>query len=634
EVRIITGTGNGILFTLRILRQGGRFIIKDFIELKGDYKGTLVERVKKLNESCYLDSIFAEYNLLRYASAVRDVDILYNNKKINESLALAGIARTSFGEVRIFRSDSRFRRVTRNHLFVEYPKPEEYLALIPRPYFQNLLPENFVIDLPKRMPLVRSRMTISDKEKNLPVVQKSLSSIAMEKVLNAFYKSGTIVPGLSEDYFSDEDMTDRAAVGSAARNIEDDGALITGGKSEQVDFSRYIILDGDSDSVKERKNRSLKYLMTFIGIPAAQGNLTTLAQIRNRVLEITQNNRSIQPEKVVTMLGLEGEGISKYVIDGVKRINNSHKRPPDTIVREDNDKALTDFALLTRTILALCGLTAARVSFYSNDKGLEIARFGNNKLEWNLHYAQRLVDGFAEILRGNGKNEEAFYEEILHIVTHEAAHSYDQGKSSHEGNEQIEGLFASRQHELLESFDKKMVNWESVVDRVKKTVESKPDGGNTLLQPNNFREMYEIWSKEESQANDQRNEKLKDGGQTGGIDFRSLPIVNQAMNELRAKMAVMPVEKDFNPDKELIQLQKMVKSEITPSAERIGHYVRAYCLKGEIAENREGILLCIASILRQEEAKSCATDPVLKDILVILEAQPNGLEKVVLSALN
>jgi hypothetical protein len=107
----------------------------------------------------------------------------------------------------------------------------------------------------------------------------------------------------------------------------------------------------------------------------------------------------------------------------------------------------------------------------------------------------------------------------------------------------------------------------------------------------------------------------------GGIDFRTLPIVTQAMSNLKlSTSSSLSLDKlqNINLNQELGDIQKMLKSGITPSTDRIKEYVASSCLKGDL--DIQKIVSCIANILRLEEEHCIQTDSVLRDILVVLES--------------
>jgi hypothetical protein len=112
----------------------------------------------------------------------------------------------------------------------------------------------------------------------------------------------------------------------------------------------------------------------------------------------------------------------------------------------------------------------------------------------------------------------------------------------------------------------------------------------------------------------------------GGIDFRSLPIVTQAIGNLHVNLSGATLQRlsNVNVDEELSQLQRMLSSGITPSTERIKEYIQASCAKGGFDKNK--IILCISDILRMEEESYASTEPMLRGILVVLESARSNQE--------
>ena len=106
----------------------------------------------------------------------------------------------------------------------------------------------------------------------------------------------------------------------------------------------------------------------------------------------------------------------------------------------------------------------------------------------------------------------------------------------------------------------------------------------------------------------------------GGIDFRFLPIVTQSMDSLKASIRSMPGNtlQRMNLAQEWSDIERLLNSGITPSAQRLKEYLAASCFKGNFDSDMEKIVSCISDILRMEEQSCCTTDPTLKDILVVL----------------
>ncbi|MDO8488691.1 MAG: hypothetical protein Q7S42_01055, partial [Candidatus Omnitrophota bacterium] len=120
----------------------------------------------------------------------------------------------------------------------------------------------------------------------------------------------------------------------------------------------------------------------------------------------------------------------------------------------------------------------------------------------------------------------------------------------------------------------------------------------------------------------------------GGIDFRFLPIVTQSMNNLKLSIqgqspagTVPEYYRRINLTQEWSDIERLVNSGITPSAERLKEYLASSVLRGNLDQDTaKRILSCITDILRMEEESCALTDPTLKDILVVLGSGRSGEE--------
>jgi len=109
----------------------------------------------------------------------------------------------------------------------------------------------------------------------------------------------------------------------------------------------------------------------------------------------------------------------------------------------------------------------------------------------------------------------------------------------------------------------------------------------------------------------------------GGIDFRNLPLVTQAVSNLSAGIVgslFLTRLNAVNLDSKWQEIEHLVSSGITPSGERIKEYLQASCYNGRVAQDKKQVVVCISNILRMEEERYVATEPVLRDILIVLES--------------
>jgi hypothetical protein len=130
----------------------------------------------------------------------------------------------------------------------------------------------------------------------------------------------------------------------------------------------------------------------------------------------------------------------------------------------------------------------------------------------------------------------------------------------------------------------------------------------------------------ESRDGGDSTKKATAAGQPGGIDFRGLPIVNQP-GSLPVPIGInqLPSVNIADLDGEWLQIEKMTQSEMVPSTQRIKEFLGAACNKGALDKYAGGVLACIADIMRMEEEKAKATEPALREILILLESnQPDN----------
>ncbi|HTZ11034.1 MAG TPA: HEAT repeat domain-containing protein [Candidatus Margulisiibacteriota bacterium] len=114
----------------------------------------------------------------------------------------------------------------------------------------------------------------------------------------------------------------------------------------------------------------------------------------------------------------------------------------------------------------------------------------------------------------------------------------------------------------------------------------------------------------------------------GGIDFRNLPIVTKSMDSLKSSIGAIPQDslQRINLTQEWSDIEHLVNSGMTPSAERLKDYLVASCFKGDLDSDKEKIISCISDILRMQEESCCLTDPMLKDLIVVLGSGRTGEE--------
>ncbi|MCM8781206.1 MAG: hypothetical protein NC908_04710 [Candidatus Omnitrophica bacterium] len=120
----------------------------------------------------------------------------------------------------------------------------------------------------------------------------------------------------------------------------------------------------------------------------------------------------------------------------------------------------------------------------------------------------------------------------------------------------------------------------------------------------------------------------------GGIDFRDLPIVAKAIDNIKMDITSSTINKlaSLDPNQQWQQIQSMLNSKITPPAQNLKEFIQTACLKDALDINK--VLICLLDILRQQEETCQPTEPILKDILTVLEIinSPEELKAVLVGS--
>ncbi|MEK6733352.1 MAG: hypothetical protein AABY55_06960, partial [Candidatus Omnitrophota bacterium] len=482
EVWITTGIGDGRFFELKIEHTSDdRWVIRSFRELKGVYKGTRIERIKnfKENQAPDLDAAFVDYNAYRYVAAIQDTDIYYKKRRINEELKLLAEVKTSYGDIRFYQNNSKYQRLARSLLYVEYPKSEEYFRFAPEHFLKLIRNRGITMDLPSGIPLVRTRMTVNKKEIYLPIIQKAAATACLRAMVKLYFEEGQLPPGLSEDYFSDAENTDERGV---FKGIREDAENINKDNLDKVDFERYLVKDGDTEITQEEKHRSLKYLVTLIEIKDDESIKISLRGKKEEFLNLTKKGTSLQ--QITTELGIEGlsQGFVSYITSAHEYISfkNAAGENSARFYSEEeimNSKELKDFKAFCDVILKHIGMEHITATFYEKAEPI-LAEFGFNSISWNLYNVIKYTEEFQEIIKGNCNSMDRynFFHKILDNITHEASHFYDVNKATHESAEELVGLFAWRQKDLIRRFIKSNKNWDDIFKEAINGSPSSPSG--------------------------------------------------------------------------------------------------------------------------------------------------------------
>jgi transketolase len=109
----------------------------------------------------------------------------------------------------------------------------------------------------------------------------------------------------------------------------------------------------------------------------------------------------------------------------------------------------------------------------------------------------------------------------------------------------------------------------------------------------------------------------------GGIDFRQLPIAAKPLGSFSGLDFSLPKVANLERidlNNEFRQIEVMVERGIVPSGARIKEYVAACYQKKELSSRADDLLLCLARVFKLEEENAKASDPELKESLVIVDS--------------
>jgi precorrin-6B methylase 2 len=139
--------------------------------------------------------------------------------------------------------------------------------------------------------------------------------------------------------------------------------------------------------------------------------------------------------------------------------------------------------------------------------------------------------------------------------------------------------------------------------------------------------IYKVPERQVSQG-DKLSSSDSPSSKKGGIDLRALPIVTQPMPAIPGvNLSAPPLSQhNINLDTEWQEIQNMLNAGIIPSCERIKEYLEASCQSQDCSQRVDNMLSCLADILRLEEDRVASTEPVLKELLVLLESDKQASE--------
>ena len=478
RVRIKTGRG-GRTFHLVIEKDAkGLPQIVDFVETDEAFKGTVIDWARDYDETSppYLQGLLFAQDLIRYVGAVRDAPILYNGRRINETMDAEdfvdaqlvdtnGTPRVGTIGVRLTPGTTQ-KRVTQKDLFV-MPVQEWMFELVPPKIQQLLLGRGFNIDIPGFIPITRTRTAIVNESLYRRAIQQAMFSACLRLAVQLYYTRNRLPPGLAEDFLwtlaVGKDDTPDAHL---AREAIDDALLLDTGRPEDlqhVDFEAYHLRSGESEAISAAKADRLAGLLSVLHI-VTNGERRSLWEERQELKRVTEAREESEKQSLLARLARRaGDGFvdraRQSLEDADTRLAGQEvptlRLTPAEARRSPSFARLIDFY---ERMLAVVGSerggVRVSVAYHPTDASSFYNRATNTiyiKLTGNLGVLSDL-----DRVLSSGSHREAFEFFVEHLDTalHELTHQSDRGTSTHEAfdiekDERAElPYFAGEEHEL------------------------------------------------------------------------------------------------------------------------------------------------------------------------------------------
>ena len=402
-----------------------------------DFKWTLVERVDKASWIWgNLRALIGVHNIQKYVWNVDDVEILYkwesivNTKELLETVAVPG-----YWEIKIFETSDKIERKTKNNLYIR-DLPDDYLDDLPDWMSKFIKSRNISIEVPAWMELTKTRNSLAQREKNLPILKPYLFKGFVGMLLKSFVDRNTWVkiPMLPEDYLSLEDkhlnysrqINRIADKYNSWQALNDDEIEILKNDSERM--AQFLIQANFEYEWKITNLREMK--QKILAKNRIQSNSSIFNEMQdqsfftsdsiNRWMENVERNYNIKPEKISEKLWVS--------VEQIKNFNN---------FMENNFSELTGNLYWWKFIN----------SYYERD-WWENSAAKYKKIGWNI-YMYWNIDHIGNWIKNFWDPETQ--EKIIEITTHEIVHLLENKDKlwSHEKNLEHDKSFELIQRNLL-----------------------------------------------------------------------------------------------------------------------------------------------------------------------------------------
>jgi len=444
EIRVKTSTGNGKTTLVKltpILNEEGQVIDFQVHQqcTNEKFKGTTIERIDKQEGiMANMHALFGSQFLQKYVGNVSEVPIFHGKQEINPSnnvRTVSFLEVPGMGTLRISETKDRIERLTKDNLYIS-EIPQELLSDFPDWIIDIIRKRNITIDLPSKIPLTKSRNSITGFEENHAILRPYIYRGILQYVLHSYVNCGEIIPMLPEDYHSLDEYEGRRSykITSCAKNINNSKSLSL----------------KNANHLKDKAY--MAELLTIIEFEH-HGETLTLQKIKADIIQ-KKKVHSFESSRMMNVLATAHSFVEKASRAGRRKMISDKNAANILGVSLDRVQAFGQaiskgFFQIGKSTL---GTDRIKNSFYERKgySGLDRAMF--NGIRNNTFWVNWNVGHFDSIASFDKKARD--WESIIKTITHELTHGeerYDEF-GSHQKDLEHDKSFERRQRKTLTKF--------------------------------------------------------------------------------------------------------------------------------------------------------------------------------------
>jgi hypothetical protein len=386
------------------------------------FQGTVIQKHMKRSKAL-MQSAYIEDAVIRYGTNI-DASIMqidFSEQKVNQQVdILASKQIPDIGEIHTLSGAAKC--VTQGGLYV-MDLPEEYEKLVPVGIREMVTGSGFIIDLPKSIPLTRSRNDIASKQHYESAVKKTIPLLAINGFLQRFGRGEVDFGLIPYDYFHN----DGVAAGSNrivdVQALEDARRINSGELIES--YSRYA-----------EKTALLELLTVIKAVPYNDEKLSLL-DIATRIDQGYYFDNTKLPEKIVGLIA-EAKNRKAFVSGQIGQFYQEQQK------NQEQQKIINDFSITEQEkenfrakgfgkYVDFLNLVEAvsypytngpitHTYYYRPDGSLAHASAEGRFKGWNLLSANELIKEFGQSRGSNFQVAYDFWKNLLETSSHEDAH--------------------------------------------------------------------------------------------------------------------------------------------------------------------------------------------------------------------